>query len=47
LLGPGESRDMPVRFVVDPNLPRRTDLVTLSYIIYKNDEATAVLAAAD
>lgn len=47
LLGPGESRDMPVRFVVDPNLPARTDLVTLSYIIYKNDEATAVLAAAD
>jgi cytochrome c oxidase assembly protein subunit 11 len=47
LLGPGESRDMPVRFVVDPNLPERTSLVTLSYIIYQNDEATAVLAAAD
>jgi cytochrome c oxidase assembly protein subunit 11 len=46
LLGPGESRDMPVRFIVDPNLPRGTSLVTLSYIIYKNDEATAVLAAA-
>ncbi|MGY6587262.1 MAG: cytochrome c oxidase assembly protein [Wenzhouxiangella sp.] len=47
LLEPGESRDMPVRFVVDPNLPARTDLVTLSYIIYKNDAATAVLAAVD
>ncbi len=46
LLGPGESRDMPVRFIVDPNLPSGTSLVTLSYIIYKNDEATAVLAAA-
>ncbi len=45
LLGAGESRDMPVRFVVDPNLPERVELVTLSYIIYKNDEATAVLAA--
>lgn len=45
LLGPGESRDMPVRFIVDPNLPRGTSLVTLSYIIYKNDAATAVLAA--
>ncbi len=45
LLGPGESRDMPVRFIVDPNLPKDTSLVTLSYIIYKNDEATAVLAA--
>ncbi len=47
LLGPGESRDMPVRFIVDPNLPQGTSLVTLSYIIYKNDAATAVLAAAD
>ncbi|MGY6554612.1 MAG: cytochrome c oxidase assembly protein [Wenzhouxiangella sp.] len=47
LLGPGESRDMPVRFMVDPNLPRNTTLVTLSYIIYKNDAATAVLAAAN
>ena len=47
LLGPGESRDMPVRFMVDPNLPRGTTLVTLSYIIYKNDAATAVLAAAN
>ena len=47
LLEPGESRDMPVRFVVDPNLPAGTDLVTLSYIIYKNDQATAVLAAVD
>ena len=46
-LGPGESRDMPVRFVVDPGLPGRVDLVTLSYIVYQNDEATAVLAAAD
>ncbi len=47
LLGPRESRDMPVRFVVDPNLPRGTDMVTLSYIIYQNEEATAVLAAAE
>lgn len=47
LLGAGEAREMPVRFVVDRDLPARIDLVTLSYIIYKNDEATAVLAAAD
>lgn len=47
LLEPGESRDMPVRFIVDPNLPSGTSLVTLSYIIYKNDAATAVLAAAN
>ena len=47
LLGAGESQDMPVRFIVDPNLPDRVDMVTLSYIIYQNNEATAVLAAAD
>ena len=47
LLGPGETQDMPVRFIVDPNLPDRVDLVTLSYIIYQNEQATAVLAAAD
>lgn len=45
-LDPGEAREMPVRFVVDPDLPKHIDLVTLSYIIYKNDEATDVLAAA-
>jgi cytochrome c oxidase assembly protein subunit 11 len=47
LLRAGESQDMPVRFIVDPNLPERVDMVTLSYIIYQNEEATAVLAAAD
>lgn len=47
LLAAGESQDMPVRFIVDPNLPERVDMVTLSYIIYQNEEATAVLAAAD
>lgn len=45
LLGPGESRDMPVRFIVDPNLPQGVDMVTLSYIIYQNEEATAVATA--
>lgn len=45
LLGPGESREMPVRFMVDPHLPQRIELVTLSYILYKNEDATAVLAA--
>lgn len=46
LLGPGESRDMPVRFFVHPDLPRDTQLVTLSYIIYKNEDATATMAVA-
>ncbi len=40
LLAPGESREMPVRFYVDEQLPGRIDLITLSYIIYKNEDAT-------
>lgn len=40
LLAPGESRDMPVRFFVHPDLPKDMQMVTLSYIVYKNDEAT-------
>jgi len=47
VLGPGESRDMPVRFFVDPALPGRVELVTLSYIIYENEDATALLASAN
>lgn len=41
LLAAGETKDMPVRFFVHPDLPKKTNLVTLSYIIYKNEEATA------
>lgn len=47
MLEAGETRRMPVRFYVDTNLPRRVDMVTLSYIIYQDEQATAVLAAAD
>ncbi len=45
VLLPGESREMPVRFFVDTQLPGKTDLITLSYIIYPNDEAGEALAA--
>jgi cytochrome c oxidase assembly protein subunit 11 len=45
VLGPGESREMPVRFMLSTNFPQRTNLVTLSYIMYKNDSATESLAA--
>ena len=41
----GESRDMPVRFIVDPNLPDDVKTVTLSYTFYKNDALTAQQAA--
>ncbi|HRO62808.1 cytochrome c oxidase assembly protein [Thermomonas sp.] len=44
-LVPGESRDMPVRFIVDPALPHGIKTVTLSYTFYKNDTQTAALAA--
>jgi len=30
-LGPGETREMPLRFVVDPDLPANVDRLTLSY----------------
>jgi cytochrome c oxidase assembly protein subunit 11 len=40
LLAPGESREMPVRFVVDPALPAGVRTVTLSYVFFQNDTAT-------
>ena len=42
----GEQREMPVRFIVDPNLPADVKTITLSYIFYKNDALTAQLAPA-
>jgi cytochrome c oxidase assembly protein subunit 11 len=41
LLGPGEERAMPVRFVVDPALPDKMQTLTLSYTFYNNDLATS------
>jgi len=46
LLAGGEERAMPVRFVVDPDLPAKVTTLTLSYTFYNNDHATARLAAA-
>jgi cytochrome c oxidase assembly protein subunit 11 len=40
----GETRDMPVRFIVDPNLPADVSTITLSYTFFKNDALTAKLA---
>jgi len=37
----GESRDMPVRFIIDPDLPEDVSTVTLSYTFFKNTELTA------
>lgn len=45
-LAAGESRDMPVRFIVDPALPADVKTVTLSYTFFKNDALTAELGNA-
>jgi cytochrome c oxidase assembly protein subunit 11 len=37
--GAGEGRDMPVRFIVDPQLPNNVDRITLAYIFYDTTEA--------
>jgi cytochrome c oxidase assembly protein subunit 11 len=41
----GESRRMPVRFIVDPKLPADIKQLTLSYTFYNNEIATKRLAA--
>jgi len=41
----GETRDMPLRFIVDPNLPADVSTITLSYTFYKNDALTSELPA--
>lgn len=40
----GETKDMPVRFVIDPAIPKNVSVVTLSYTFYLNDYATDRLA---
>ena len=42
----GETRDMPVRFIIDPALPPDVKTITLSYTFFKNDVLTDRLAAA-
>jgi cytochrome c oxidase assembly protein subunit 11 len=34
-----------VRFIVNPSLPGEVGTISLSYTFYRNDEATAALAA--
>jgi cytochrome c oxidase assembly protein subunit 11 len=40
LLKAGETRQMPVKFVIDPDLPRNVTQLTLSYTFIRNDVAT-------
>ena len=44
MLAAGETRRMPVRFVVDPQLPIGTKTLTLSYTFYANELATKQLS---
>lgn len=43
---PGEEKRMPVRFVLDPELPKFVDTVTLSYTIFDITQTAAASAAA-
>ena len=44
-LQPGERREMPVRFIVDPDLPADVKTITLSYTFFRNEALTAQLGA--
>lgn len=46
-LGPGETRRMPVRFVVDPKLPESVTVLTLAYTFFESVETAAQTPAAD
>jgi len=39
----GEQRSLPVRFVVDPALPKHLDRITLSYVFYDNTTRVGAL----
>ena len=47
VLQAGEQREMPVRFVVDPALPKNIDTLTLSYTFFNNEMATQRLRQSD
>ncbi len=40
---PGEGRDMPVRFIVDPHLSPDIDRITLAYTFFDTTQSTASL----
>lgn len=45
-LAPGEAKDMPVRFVVDPKLPTNIRVVTLAYTFFEAPETASVSVSA-
>lgn len=44
-LAVGESREMPVRFIIDPSLPAAVKTITLSYTFFKNEAQSDALSA--
>ena len=40
-LAPGEVKEMPVQFVINPELPREVRTITLSYAFFNADKASA------
>lgn len=45
VLGPGETKQMPVRFVIDPALPDSVHMLTLSYTFFQAPEAVVTQEA--
>jgi cytochrome c oxidase assembly protein subunit 11 len=43
-LNAGESRRMPVKFIIDPKIPADIETLTLSYTFYNNELATKRIA---
>ena len=43
-LEPGETKKLPVRFVVDPKLPSHIRVVTLAYTFFELEEVTAAIS---
>lgn len=41
VFAPGEEKQMPIRFVIDPDLPAHVDTVTLSYTFFEKLAANA------
>jgi len=44
--GPDESKDMPVRFVIDPAIPQYVDRITLSYTFFASQKVASTADAA-
>jgi cytochrome c oxidase assembly protein subunit 11 len=41
-LGPGEQKELPVRFIVDPDMPGNINILTLSYTFFKSPGSVAM-----